>query len=209
MAKGYWIGRVDVSDPEGYKAYVAANAEPFRKYGARFLVRGGTSETVEGSSRSRNVVLEFADLATALACYRSPEYAAAIRLRDGRAVADLIAVEGVDAPPAGQSGGASAKGYWVARVDVSDPEGYQAYVAADAAAFTKFGARFLVRGGRFETLEGASRSRNIMIEFADLAAARACYRSPEYQQAAALRRGKATFDLIIIEGYSGPQPADP
>jgi uncharacterized protein (DUF1330 family) len=37
MAKGYWVARVDVADPEQYKAYVAANAEPFKKYGARFL----------------------------------------------------------------------------------------------------------------------------------------------------------------------------
>ena len=41
MAKGYWIAHVDVADPEGYKAYFAANAEPFAKYGARFLVRSG------------------------------------------------------------------------------------------------------------------------------------------------------------------------
>jgi uncharacterized protein (DUF1330 family) len=205
MAKAYWIARVDVSDPEGYKAYVAANAEPFRRYGARFVVRGGRFETPEGDSRSRNVVLEFADFATALACYRSPEYVAAMKLRQGKSVADLIAVEGVDAaaPPH-----ASPNGYWVARADVGDPEGYQAYAAADAAAFAKFGARFLVRGGRFETLEGTSRSRNIVIEFADYATALSCYRSPDYQQAAALRRGKAIFDLIIIEGYAGPQPAD-
>ena len=48
--------------------------EAFRKFGARFLVRGGKFETVEGASRARNVVLEFPDYATALACYRSPEY---------------------------------------------------------------------------------------------------------------------------------------
>ena len=66
MAKGYWIGRVDVSDSDGYKAYVAANAEAFRKYGARFIVRGGTFETVEGESRSRHVVLEFPSYAAAL-----------------------------------------------------------------------------------------------------------------------------------------------
>ena len=38
MAKGYWIGRVDVHDPEAYKKYVAANAVAFEKYGAKFLV---------------------------------------------------------------------------------------------------------------------------------------------------------------------------
>jgi uncharacterized protein (DUF1330 family) len=98
MAKGYWVAHVDVSDPEAYKAYVAANAEAFRKYGAKFLVRGGTHEVVEGKTRSRNVVLEFKDYATALACYRSPEYAKAIALRQGVAVADLLVIEGYDGP---------------------------------------------------------------------------------------------------------------
>ena len=98
MAKGYWIVHVDVSDPEAYKAYVAANAVAFRKYGAKFLVRGGTHETLEGTTRSRNVVLEFKDYATALACYRSPEYAKAIALREGVALADLVVIEGYDGP---------------------------------------------------------------------------------------------------------------
>jgi uncharacterized protein (DUF1330 family) len=98
MAKGYWIVRLDVNDPEGYKAYVAANAVAFAKYGARFLVRGGKFECVEGDSRARNVVIEFADHATALACYRSPEYAAALALRQGKALADIIIIEGYDGP---------------------------------------------------------------------------------------------------------------
>jgi uncharacterized protein (DUF1330 family) len=97
MAKGYWIARVDVTDPEGYKAYVAANAVAFSKYGARFIVRGGRFEAPEGTPRARNIVLEFADYETALACYHSPEYAAAKALRDGRAEADLIVIEGYDA----------------------------------------------------------------------------------------------------------------
>jgi len=96
MAKGYWIAHVDISDPEGYKAYVAANAEPFKKYGAKFLVRGGKSECVEGKVRSRLIVLEFPDYATALACYRSPEYEKARKLRTGKSEADLIVIEGYD-----------------------------------------------------------------------------------------------------------------
>jgi len=101
MAKGYWIASVDVHDPEAYKAYVAANAVPFAKYGARFLVRGGTSETVEGAFRSRVVVIEFADHATALACYRSPEYQAALKLRTGASTADVILIEGYAGPQPG------------------------------------------------------------------------------------------------------------
>jgi uncharacterized protein (DUF1330 family) len=206
MATGYWIGRLDVTDLEGYKPYVVANAEPFRKYGARFLVRGGKFETPEGESRSRNVVLAFADFATALACYRSPEYSAAKALRDGKAISDLVVIEGTDTAPA--PGDRVVRGYWCARVDVTEPTGYQAYVQADAEAFGRYGGRFLVRGGRFEPVEGQARSRYVLIEFADIASARACYHSPEYQHAAALRRGKAIFDLIIIEGYAGPQPGD-
>ena len=98
MAKGYWIARVDVTDPDGYQAYVKANAIAFAKFGARFLVRGGPSEAPEGTPRARNVVLEFADYATAVACYHSPEYQAAKALRDGRSVADVVIIEGYDGP---------------------------------------------------------------------------------------------------------------
>ena len=45
-----------------------------------------------------------------------------------------------------------------------------------------------------------------MIEFPDYAAAVACYRSPEYRQNAKIRQATAVADLIIVEGYDGPQP---
>jgi uncharacterized protein (DUF1330 family) len=99
-----------------------------------------------------------------------------------------------------------AKGYWVGRVDVSDPEAYQKYVAANALAFAKYGGRFLVRGGQFEAVEGGSRSRNVVIEFASYQAALDCYRSPEYTTAMALRQDASDADILIIEGYDGPQP---
>src|ERR1700677_452192 len=98
MAKGYWIAGVDVTDPDGYKEYVAANAAAFQKYGARFIVRGGRFEAPEGTPRSRNVVLEFKDYETAVACYHSPEYTAAKALREPAAVADLLIIEGYDPP---------------------------------------------------------------------------------------------------------------
>ncbi len=97
MAKGYWIVRVDIADPEAYKAYVAANAVAFAKYGAKFLVRAGRSETLEGSARQRNVVLEFPSYETALACWHSPEYQEAIRLRAPVSTADLLVIEGYEA----------------------------------------------------------------------------------------------------------------
>jgi uncharacterized protein (DUF1330 family) len=99
-----------------------------------------------------------------------------------------------------------AKGYWIAHVDVSDPEGYKTYVAENAAAFRKYDAKFIVRGGQSETVEGKARSRHVVIEFKDYATALACYRSPEYQKAMAHRVRNAAADVMVIEGYGGPQP---
>jgi uncharacterized protein (DUF1330 family) len=99
-----------------------------------------------------------------------------------------------------------AKGYWIVRVDIDDPEQYKKYVAANAAPFRKYGARFLVRAGKYENPEGGSRSRNAVIEFPSYQAALDCWKSPEYQAAIKLRAPVSTIDLIVIEGYDGPQP---
>ncbi len=98
MPKAYWIGRVDVHDEGGYGPYALANPAILRKYGGRFLVRGGRYDCVEGESRSRNVVVEFDDHATAMACYHSPEYQENLKIRQANAVTDLIIVEGYDGP---------------------------------------------------------------------------------------------------------------
>ena len=99
-----------------------------------------------------------------------------------------------------------AKAYWIARVDVHDAETYKNYIACNQVAFAKYGARYIVRGAPFDKVEGSSRSRNVVIEFASLEVARACYHSPEYQKGVAFRKAAAEADVIIIEGYDGPQP---
>ena len=105
MAKGYWIARIDVHNMDGYKDYIAQNGPVFAKFGARFLVRGGPHEVKEGTSRSRNVVLEFKDYATALACYNSPEYARLVTLRSPHSQGDLVIIEGYDGPQPGVRSG--------------------------------------------------------------------------------------------------------
>lgn len=100
------------------------------------------------------------------------------------------------------------KGYWIARAEVHDPEPYARYVEENAAAFRKFGGRFLVRGGACTVAEGEARSRNVVVEFPSLQAAMDCWESPEYQAARAHRIGAAEFDVVIVEGYDGFQPAD-
>ena len=74
MPKAYWIVHVSVHDPERYPEYLAVAIPVFEKFGANFIVRGGAYEVMEGTERERNFVIEFRDRATAMACYRSPEY---------------------------------------------------------------------------------------------------------------------------------------
>lgn len=95
------------------------------------------------------------------------------------------------------------KGYWIAHVDIVDPVAYEAYRAANAAPFAEYGARFLVRGGPQEVREGKARARTVVIEFPSLDAARACYDSPGYRAAKALRDPVSTGDVVIIEGWAG------
>ena len=69
MPKGYWIVHVDVHDPEIYQQYVKANAVAFAKFGGRFLVRARQACRRLGKAPARNVVIEFRDYETALACH--------------------------------------------------------------------------------------------------------------------------------------------
>ncbi|WP_170475819.1 DUF1330 domain-containing protein [Ruegeria arenilitoris] len=94
-----------------------------------------------------------------------------------------------------------AKGYWVAHVDVDDMESYKKYIAANAAPFAEYGAKFLVRGGEQTLMEGTTRNRTVVIEFPSYESALACYNSVGYQSAKALRDPVSTGDLVIIRGY--------
>jgi uncharacterized protein (DUF1330 family) len=99
-----------------------------------------------------------------------------------------------------------AKGYWIARVDVENDAEYAVYRSLNGIAFAKFGARFLVRGGSREVAKGTPRKHDVVIEFDTYAQALSCYQSPEYQAALAHLAGVGPTDLVIIEGYEGPQP---
>ena len=92
------------------------------------------------------------------------------------------------------------KGYWIARMDVKDPERYNDYIATAKPAFEKYGANFLARGGAYHVLEGQARGRNVVIEFPSLQAALDCYNSPEYQAAKAIRLTVAEGEMLLVEG---------
>ncbi|MFY0610200.1 MAG: DUF1330 domain-containing protein [Hyphomicrobiaceae bacterium] len=92
------------------------------------------------------------------------------------------------------------KGYWVVRVSVKNAENYPDYLAAAKPAFEKYGARFMIRGGRYLAKEGVARDRNVVVEFPNYDTAIACYHSPEYQVARSIRMANADADFVIVEG---------
>jgi len=92
------------------------------------------------------------------------------------------------------------KAYWIARVTVTDPDPYKLYAEAAPAAFERFNARILARGGRCEQLEGEGRPRNVVIEFDSFEDALACYNSPEYQAARKNRVNAGEAEIVIVEG---------
>lgn len=93
------------------------------------------------------------------------------------------------------------KAYWIAHVDVTDPQQYLQYTQRAPAAFQAFGGRFLARGGRSEAVEGrATPQRSVVIEFDSYEQALACYHSDQYQQACSHRQGVARAEVIIVEG---------
>lgn len=95
MPKAYWIAHVSVTDPEQYKYYADAAPVAFKKFGAVILARGGKFEQMEGHGKTRNVVIEFPSLQSALDCYNSAEYQDAKLKRVAAGEADIVIVEGV------------------------------------------------------------------------------------------------------------------
>jgi uncharacterized protein (DUF1330 family) len=95
MPKGYIVGHVTVRNPEAYQEYVHLDTPIFEAFGGRFLVRGGASETVEGETFLRHVVIEFPDYAAAKACYSSREYQEVAEIRRANADSVILLVEGV------------------------------------------------------------------------------------------------------------------
>ncbi len=90
--------------------------------------------------------------------------------------------------------------YWIAHVTVTDPQRYAGYQALAPKAFATHGAIFLARGGESAVLEGNSYDRHVVIQFPDLAAARACYDSAEYTAARKAREGACKVHITLVDG---------
>jgi uncharacterized protein (DUF1330 family) len=91
--------------------------------------------------------------------------------------------------------------YIIARVNVTDPEQYAKYRAVTPAAVAAFGGKFVVRGGKMETLEGPEETQRVVVlEFESMAKAREFYNSDQYKAAIALRQPASEGQFILVEG---------
>lgn len=95
MPKGYIIGQITVTDPEGYPEYVRRDTPLLEAHGANFIVRGGQSQVPEGTAGDRHVVIEFPSYAAAVAAYNDPDYQEVADIRRRCADSTIIIVEGV------------------------------------------------------------------------------------------------------------------
>jgi uncharacterized protein (DUF1330 family) len=93
--------------------------------------------------------------------------------------------------------------FWIASIDVTNPESYGEYAKRAGPAIAKFDGVFKVRGGEVHVLEGKPRDRNVVIEFPSVQAAKDCYASPDYQEAIQYANNASVRDLFIIQGYDG------
>lgn len=96
----YVVVHVDVQDPARYEDYKAAAPESIRKYGGRYLTRGGAVEVLEGNfTPKRLVILEFPSMERAKEWWSSPEYAGPRSLRHATANSHMVLMEGLDRQP--------------------------------------------------------------------------------------------------------------
>jgi len=200
MPKGYIIAHITVKDPEAYKVYIEKDTPILLGLGAKPLVRGGDAQVVEGSSFERHVVFEFDSYETARASFVDPAYQEVAEIRRKAADSVALLVEGTDEdlPEAGDA----PLGFLIAHVDVHDMEAYKPYVTGNTPIMRGHGARYIVRGGRSESLEGDVAGRHVVIAYPSYAAAQAAYHDPAYQEVAKIRQSVSEGTMILVEGVA-------
>jgi len=93
------------------------------------------------------------------------------------------------------------KGYILAEIEVTDPETYKQYMLLAPSAIAAFGGRYLVRGGDAELIEGdPPPRRTVLLEFESVERARAFVHSPQYQEAAKIRRQASRGRFLLLTG---------
>jgi len=91
--------------------------------------------------------------------------------------------------------------YLILDVEVTDPAGYADYAKLAAPTVARYGGRYIVRGGKAETLEGDWQPKRVVVlEFESVEQLRRWYDSEEYRAPRALRHKYAKTNSIIVQG---------
>ena len=94
------------------------------------------------------------------------------------------------------------KGYIIVRVSIHDTETFQNYPILSSEVMKKYGGKYIIRGGKFEVVEGEwPVDRTTVVEFDSFESAKKCYESIEYSKPMEIRQKSTKSDLILIEGY--------
>jgi len=91
--------------------------------------------------------------------------------------------------------------YLVVDIDVTNPAQFEEYKKLAPAAIAKYGGRYVIRGGAYETLEGDWKPQRVtVVEFESMEKGKAFYNSPEYQAAIKVRKGAAAMKMLLVQG---------
>jgi uncharacterized protein (DUF1330 family) len=210
--KVYAIMDVDISDFEGYGEYMRRVSPALKAVGARYLVRGGKHEVLEGDwAPHRFVLVEFSSIDAAEGFYSSPEYRDCKDIRVASSSAGVVQVEGLegasDNSPADAEETKTAKGYVIFDVKIHDMKRYQEFMLSIKPTIEAAGARYLVRGGEHKVLEGDwNPDRLVVFEFPSVEKAKEFYFSDTYQGGAKKIRDECSSGKVaVVEGVAGDQ----
>lgn len=208
--KVYAIVDVDIFDPAGYGEYMRRVSPVLNATGARYLVRGGAHEILEGDWRPHRLVLvEFGSMDAAEDFYSSPQYRDCKDIRVACSSASVVLVNGLEGGSErtaadGDEAGA-AKGYVIFDVKIDDMLRYQDFMQYIKPTIEAAGGRYLVRGGEHKVVEGDwDPDRLVVFEFPSVEQAKAFYFSDNYQGGAKKIRDEcSTARVAVVEGYAG------
>jgi uncharacterized protein (DUF1330 family) len=192
----YLVVDISVTDWEPFREYVR-QAPPIEEQGGQWLVKGVAGDVLEGDWRPERFSLAQFPSAQHVKDYLGSEaYAAARQLREGATVTRMAVVDGAEPP-------ASAGGFIIVDVEVTDPELYRSYMPLVGPAVAAYGGVGFVRGENLEVLEGDwPLSRLIVLAFSSVDQARGWWASEEYCEAKAIRQRAARTDMLVVEGAS-------
>lgn len=190
----YLLVEVQTTNPELMAEYRKHTPGLIAKFGGRFVVRGGTAETVEGDWRpERIVMIEFPDMTALKTFYESAEYGPVLKMRLDAGRSKAVAFEGEACAP--------SHAFFIVELAVSDPALLAAYREKVPTLVAQHGGRYIARTDKVESIEGDWRPERLtVVGFADMASLRGWYFSEAYKPLLPQRLAAARCRAVLVEG---------